>query len=322
MQIPIFFALLAFSAIAAPSRATADDSVYDPCHLLCANEQGRSELRLIPGNELPREFHYGYRVETTYLKPSGRYETNNFVPIAGNAKVDVIEVLPSLWYRPTPNYQFNFLIPLEWNQTENVVLPSLHPVPGRHTETNPGGILASAHMRLHFSEDPQFEAWGGVGYKLSKPSGTTDVSQDAGPHPDARIEALGVGSDDVYFVYREGYYPTQMPQWSFGMGTELRFHILPRFERWFGTTLDYQLWARRSLGSDWSASLRLSGFYTRVRSVAITQRSAFIFSPELGYRLNGQTDLIASVTGELPERSLNENVLQTWGIGVSLVFHR
>ena len=98
MQIPISLALLVFSALTSPSRATADDLVYDPCHLLCANEQGHSEFRLIPGNELPCEFHYGYRVETTYLKPTGRYETNHFVPIAGNAKVDVLEVLPSLWY--------------------------------------------------------------------------------------------------------------------------------------------------------------------------------------------------------------------------------
>ena len=223
-------------------------------------------------------------------------------------------------FRPTPDIQFNFSTPSELNYSTGVVIPTLHPVPGNQSEFAPNGILGSIYFRIPDASETGFESWAGLGYKLSKASGTLDVSDDLAANPDSAIEGLGAGTDDIYVLAHSILTPESFPDWRLGAGLEIRFHMLPRFERFFGTTLDYQLWAERTIGLKWGTGLRLTGFYTGLRTLGISQYSAAIASPEIFYQASNQTRLTGAISGEVPGASLNHNVLQTVGFSVSLAY--
>lgn len=317
----LYFALFGVSVVISVigTEAKATPGEFKQCHMLCSNEQGRTELRLIPGNEIPTSFRWAFRLETAYITATGRYDFGNFNSREPDTSALALEFLPSLMFRLTPDIQLNFSIPFEVNHSNGVVIPSLHPVPGNHFEIAPGGILGSIQFRLSYPRSSEFDTWAGVGYKLSDPSGTDDISENLPAYPEATLDGLGSGSDDIYFMTRTTYAPVSAPDWRFGAGLEFRIHMLPRFVRLFGTTLDYQLWAEKKIGPRFGTGLRLTGFRTGLMTLNISQFSSLIASPLVFFQISDETKITGTIFGEVPGAGLNDNVLQTLGISLNLV---
>ncbi len=284
-------------------------AVFEPCHLLCSNEAGRVEARSVVISKVLRRF--SLRLETLYVSPRGHYEEGHYQSLPEGAAAHIFEFLPAVSYRPSDNLQFNAGIPWEYNSATNVVLPTLHPTEGTTHEFAPGGIFASIHWLIPTPTEWGLESWFGLGYRLSSPAGTVDVSRDIANFPDKAIEGLGAGTDDIYWVLRNYIFADEAKSWRLGVGAELRAHMLPRWQRLFATTVAYQLWIEHFLFPRWSVLLRVSGFYTNLRVLEITQRSALIMAPNLAYAATEDMTFAFGLSGEVPGTSLNANVLQT-----------
>lgn len=301
--LPTILFLLIAGALA---FADSGESGYEPCHLLCSNEAGRVEA---PSSRGPLPLNqFGVRFETAFITPLGHYEDGKYIPMPVGAHAQAIEFLPLFWYRPTENLKFHLGIPWELNRATGVVLPTLHPNEGTTGEFAPAGIIAlSAHWRISSQESGPFESWVGIGYKLSSPQGTTDVS-DYREFPDKAVEGLGVGSDDLYFPLSAEY---GIEKWKLGVGTELRFHMLPRWQRLYALTTAYQAWASYRVLEDWAVTLRFSGYYTALRTLGTSQLAGLIPLTEATWFVSSAVNLSFGLSGEIPGTTLNRNSLQT-----------
>ena len=257
---------------------------YEPCHLLCSIEAGRVEARST-GAPWERQ-SFGLRLATVYMSPLGEYEKNLYRPLESGASVHAVQFLNGLWWRPQDWLQINLGMPWEYNRADEVVLPTLHPTDQPSEELEPGGVYASVLGRLPLPRAWRIEAWMGLGYRLSSPVGTVDVSESLADFPDKGVEALGVGSDDSYLLLSTLWRPENLRKWGFGAGAELRIHHLPRFETLFATTGSYRLSAYYFLSPRWSASVSLSGFTTAIHTIGISQTNGLIVTPSLRHVFN------------------------------------
>lgn len=74
----------------------------------------------------------------------------------------------------------------------------------------------------------------GLGGALSDDIGTIDVKDDVGPVPETGIEALGVGTDDLFAT---AVFARRGDEWETSLALEGRVHILN--QRVFGVTSAY-----------------------------------------------------------------------------------
>jgi hypothetical protein len=257
-------------------------------------------------------------LDTVYVSPLGGYQADSFRPLEDGADVHVVQLLNGLWWRPAPWIQCNLGMPWEYNRASKVVLPTLHPSSEASEELEPGGIYASVVGRLPLGEEWNIETWVGVGYRLSAPVGTVDVSETLDTLPDKGVEALGVGSDDTYLLASALWKPRALPGWGWGVGGELRVHHLPRFETLFATTVSYRASAHRFLTPRWTASLHLSGFTTRLHTLGISQTNALIVTPQVRYAISDHLALSTGISTEVPGTALNANALQTLSVSLGV----
>ena len=291
----------------------AQETGYEPCHLLCSNEAGRLEGRSMP---LWHDVGLLYlRVEPIWITPLGGYDSHRYRAIAGGASTQVVELLGAVVYRPLPWLGFRASMPWEYNHARGVALPTLHAVPRASSELAPAGIFASAHARL--LETAATATWLGAGYRLTSAVGTTELEpSDVIDNPDKGIEGLGTGTDDVYVIAEHELHPLR--RWLFAGSLEWHMHMLPRWERVYATTTGYRLTVRRELGSVFHAGVRLSGFYTSIPRLDIAQTNAVVIAPSLGVHAGDALDLSLGVSSPLPGVLLNRNALQTFDVFLAL----
>ena len=291
------------------ASGTGGEVGYEPCHLLCTIESGRAEYR--QSDSLLPESLLTFRLESVYVSPRGHYEVGRYQSIAEGASTTVLQFLPSVRFRPNEFLLFSAGLPLEYNRTSGVVLPTLRPTSATQSEIAPGGIFLSAQARVLNATETGLQAWSGLGYRLSSPIGTVDVSGSVKTNPDKALEALGVGSDDIYALASASCAPEQLEEWAFGAGGELRVHMLPKWQRWFATTIAYHSWAQYLFSDEWSGQVRLSGFYTGLRAMPVAQVNAAIFSLRGRYEVGPSLALEFAASSVVPGTALNRNSLQT-----------
>jgi hypothetical protein len=299
---------------ATASAQKAETTGYEPCHLLCSNEAGRLEGRSLP--DLPAANTLRLRMETIYVSPLGAYHAHSYAPIA-DSTVRVFELLTAVSYRPAAWLELRASMPWEYNHTRGVALPSLHVIDEPATELAPAGVFASAHVRLQRSD--AVETWLGLGYRLTSAAGTVALSaSDVAENPDKGLEGLGVGTDDIYLAATHRLAPASWGPWSLSGGLEWHVHMLPRFERVYGTTTGYRVSVERELGSRWTIAARVAGFYTSLPRLDIAQVNALIVTPSIGYGLTQGLRVSTGLSSQMPGLAFNRNALQTVDVFVAV----
>lgn len=315
-------AIGALGAVLVVTQGTATARAHDPapdpfapCHVLCSVETNRHEAsatRDAAEGQPVRDPIAGGRLELAFVHPVGRYAAGEYTPLAAGARVGILQILPSVWVRPVPWLQLGAGMPWEMNEAENVVLPALREEPGITREQAPGGIFASAQVRLPLPATLELEAWAGVGYRLSDPIGTVDVSGVLQEEPALAIEGLGAGTDDIYVRADARWRPVRLGGWTFGAGFELREHTMPRLRNHFATTFAGHLVAAHPLGDRWTLSGTLGGFVTWIEEPEIVQHNLAIARANATWRSDVGLDFGFGVGAVVPGPWLNENALLYW----------
>ena len=297
---------------------------YEPCHFLCSTEAGRVEREDASGVGLAGR--WSLKLETIYVRPTGHYEEHDFVPLADDAQVTVIEFLPTAGYWWTDEVLINAGLPYEINRARNVILPTLHPEEGETHENAAGGVWASINKRfqtaLSASGVKGLEPWVGLGYRASSPIGTTDVADDLQTNPDTAIEGLGIGSDDFYTrVALAGASSTG--EQLFWISFEERLHMLPRFKRIFGRTSSYAVSTEIPFPyvDRLALTAKLSGFRTVIIPLDVVQQSLLLPSLGLMFRPNQDLSLGVAGSGQVHGTAYNRNTLQTENLHFSVGYN-
>lgn len=301
--------VILFATFLATSAAAHGDTGYEPCHLLCVLPSGRTGSRSSEAE--PEAGKVTARFEVVSIEPQGRYERDKYVPLARGAQVTVVEFLPSLTYAPTPDWLVSGGWPWEYNKTTGVTLPTLHEVEGTHREVAGGGVwLAASHRFEPVAEGTR--PWAGAGYRFSGPQGTVDVGDELEAHPDKAIEALGVGSDDLYGNVALELTGVSGDASRFWIGGEFRLHMLPRWQRLFATTSAYDLKFTQPMTEPLAASFRVSGFQTYIPSLNVLQSSLVIPAVGVIYTIGPSLSLDLATSTQLHgKRPMNQNSLRT-----------
>ena len=294
----------------APSAALAAEEEFppgeEPCHLLCVTESGRTEGLALESSRPQRVW---LRVQTAYLDPLGAYTVGRYEPRPAGSRAWAVQVLPSLAWSPRPDVAFVLGFPWEYNRAHGTVLPTLLPSKEGQVELAPGRLSVSAHKRV--ATDWPSTLWVGAGYALSDPIGTVAVRDSVETVPETAIEALGVGTDDVWLSAR--IYPEMPAGWVVMLGAEGRVNMLPRYQRVYGTTGSYAAWVGRELGPVWTVGVRAAGYRTLVQAADLQQVAFMTITPTVTRDIGSNVRLSAGILGSVPGSSLNENTLQTVG---------
>ncbi len=293
----------ALTTLAASPTAGAEE-LFEKCHLLCTNEAGRT----VSSNADPELFeHFLFRLETVPIRPLGGYDSRGYRRMRSGSTANAVELLPSVVWRPSRDWAAIASFPQEWNRSTGVVLPTLHAENGSRGELAPGRLsLQVAHRFPGLRGAP----WLGLGYALSDPIGTAPVRDDIAANPDLGLEALGIGTDDVFTTADTAVFENA----TFGRvraGGELRAHTLPRLGTLYGVTLGYHVALDRPISPRVDLGLRISGFRTEVVSQRTAQMNAIVATPTARLHVTEHASVALGVSTEVPGSWLNENSLQT-----------
>src|SRR5207248_2543484 len=97
--------------------------------------------------------------------------------------------------------------------------------------------------------------------------------------PEVGIEGLGIGSDDLYLNGR--LISRASGPWEATVGLEGRLHMLPKWQKIYGTTVAYDLWIGRRVSPDWTVGIRAGGFNTILPTVGVEERSLLELAPAI-----------------------------------------
>ncbi len=291
------------ATIAAPATAIADGDPSEPCHLLCVNDAGRTEAPA--RGERPPGGRFLVRVSTAYLEPIGIYAERRYLARPPGSRAFAVQVVPSVTWLPRRDLAVTAGGSVEHNRSRGVVLPTLLPRDEPHAETAPGRPFIS--IRTLLAPSAGAEPWIGLGYALSDPIGTVAVEESLRTTPQTGVEALGVGTDDLYVTGE--LFARPRPGWEASTRGELRLHALPRGERLYATTVAYGAWLGRELDPAWTVGLLAGGYRTIFHTLPIQQATVLAVTPTVSRRI-GRSRISIGVGGTLPGAALNRNALR------------
>jgi len=285
----------------------------EPCHLLCVNGAGRTG----PNERLPAESsRFWVRLNTVGLAPLGLYTSTRYQSISRRGEAYAVQAIPSVTWRAREGLLVTATFPVEYNRSRGVVLPTLLYVGKSDQELAPGRFSMSMHARLPAEQETA--VWLGLGGAVSDDIGTIDVKDDVATVPETGIEALGVGTDDLFATAI--FAPRSSLHWEASVALEGRVHILDN--RIYGTTSAYSLWLARSFAPTWSAGVRASGYRTILPITGVEQSVGLLVAPTAVHDVSETFRVSFGVASEVPGKAFNENSLQTVSVhtGIEVAF--
>lgn len=128
-------------AFAVGGRAHAQEGPgTEPCHLLCVNGAGRTDpLERVP-SEPPR---FWFRLNTVGLAPLGLYTSDRYQAISRRGEAYALQAIPSVTWRARDGLLVTTTLPVEYNRSRGVVLPTLLYVGKSNQEVAPGRFSTS-----------------------------------------------------------------------------------------------------------------------------------------------------------------------------------
>jgi hypothetical protein len=304
-------------SLASAHGGTGGDGGLAPCHILCVNRAGRAEGE--HGDAIPRE-RWSLHVDALSIVPQGQWTSAGYTARPAGSTAFAAELVPTLTYRANRWLSISGGMPQEFNHSRGVVIPTMLPAEGSHSEVAPGRLWAAAHARIAVPDDWQATPIVGAGYGFSSSKGTSDIRDNLPTIPQVGIEGLGIGSDDLYLTGR--LVTRSAGPWEASVGLEGRLHMLPKWQKIFGTTAAYDLYVGRHVGHDWTVGVHAGGFNTILTAVGVEERSLLEIAPVVSRPVARNVRLSAGYDTVVPGRTLNENALQFQGpiAGVDVTF--
>ena len=298
-------------AIAVLLLALGGGGGLEPCHVLCVNAPGRQEHATRDAVDPKRRWNL--HVDVLSIVPTGNYaDDGSFRRAPSGSSAIAFETLPTLSYRASDRVTVDGGWSLEVNHASHVVIPTMLPTTdASHTEVAPGRLWGAVHWKAPAPDDWPTTPWLGIGYAFSERDGTSDVRPNLATVPAVGIEALGIGSDDVYATAQ--LVSRSSGAWESSIGLETRVHMLPKWQHFFGVTTGYSVWVARRVGPAWTLGVETAGFETLLPGIGVEQRSMLNVAPMLVRQASPQLRVGLGTAFVAPGTTLNQNALQSGG---------